>query len=228
MGREIGILMSQPMIVAGFDRVKVQTRRSQGFEEINKNPDDWDCGAVLEGQIRFYNKKTNHGINIKSRYHVGDHLYWKETHYKYGKWIQYKNLVKKSGYEWGFKPCHDFGVWYENNKPNGIIVHNIDYRGLGWYKRPSMFMFKKDARIWSTVLKVEAQQLKDITEEDAMAEGMSEKVATYLGFSLVNHHPDDGTYYRHIYKLLWGHLNGEWQSNLWVWKYSMTKPEIRQ
>ncbi len=83
-------------------------------------------------------------------------------------------------------------------------------------------------RIWSIVLKVEAQQLKDITEEDAMAEGMSEKVATYLGYSLINHHPDDGTYYRHLYKYLWGHLNGDWFPDLWVWKYTMTEPEIKQ
>jgi len=230
MAREIGILMSPPMIVAELDKTKRQTRRTQGLDAINKEQADWACGSVVDGLVRFYNSKTKQGLNVKSRYQIGDHLYSKEIHFKYGRWVddQFYSDIKT---QWRFIPNHAFGVWFPDNLPKHLKLKGAIKTGhgdIGWYKRPSLFMFKNDARIWSTVLKVEAQQLKDITEEDAMAEGMSEKVATYLGYSLMNHHPDDGTYYRHIYKLLWGHLNGTWTPGLWVFKYTMSEPEIRK
>jgi len=216
MVREIGILMSQPMIVAGLDKIKTQTRRTQGLEEYNKLPDKWHVyphpgGGFIFTDAYFYDVKDIPIIDKTGkipRYHVGDHLYWKET-WRYSHHIDGEAC-----------PCYKADNMCKCGRPSRISVAESKWKS-------STFMFKKDARIWSTVLKVEVQQLKAMTEEDAMDEGVTEKVATYLGFSCVNHHPGDGTYYRNIYKYLWAHLNGTWLPDLWVWKYTMTEPEVK-
>ncbi len=236
MAREMGILMSPPMIAAGLDKNKTQTRRAMKPQpDMMFNNGDWYPDRYNKSRDWcFWGKKGTEVHNkcglplFRSRYEVGDDLYWKETHYKYGQWRVYETKDHKIERE--FRVNHDFGVWFPDNLPKHLKMEGAiktGYGDLGWYKRSSLFMFKKDARIWSNVLRVEVQQLKDITEEDAMAEGMSEKAATYLGYSLANHHSDDGTYYRHIYKYLWGHLNGDWKPELWVWKYTMTEPEVK-
>lgn len=216
MVREMGILMSQPMVLAGLDKVKTQTRRIMNPQPHN----EFGLMRWTKGEVDINMRDNPELACLYAPYKVGGRLYWKETHYKYGYWM-------KTPGGWIFKPNCDFGVWFPNNIPKEFTVLK-GYGDLGWYKRSSLFMFKKDARIWSTVLKVESQQLKDITEEDAIAEGMTEKVSTYCGYSLGQRTPDDGDYYRNIYHILWHCLNGKWNPNLWVWKYTMSEPEIRQ
>ncbi len=207
MTKEIGILMSPPMVMAGLEGRKTQTRRTTGLKEINKEPSIWNLvvkQADDEGRWWFSTDEA-HGqrmLFIKPRYQVGDRLYWKEMHYKYGYW-------KLTPRGWEFNPNHDFWVWFPDNKPPGLYVCK-GHGDYGWYKRPGIFMFAKDARIHSTVLAVEAQRVQDITLEDCWDEGI-DIVPAYNRID--------------AYHKLWDLINGDgsWKSNPWVWKITIGK-----
>ncbi len=71
-----------------------------------------------------------------------------------------------------------------------------------WVRRPGIFMPKALARLWLTVTQVRVQRLQEISEEDAIAEGCTN---------------------RDCFRILWDSLNGKthpWESNPFVWVYS--------
>jgi hypothetical protein len=95
--------------------------------------------------------------------------------------------------------------------------------------RPGMFMPRWASRITLTVTEVRVQRLQDITEEDAIAEGV------------VNTGRRDGAPYSHciipgmpeitmehepssVFAALWEHINGDgsWKANPWVAAYTFT------
>lgn len=94
--------------------------------------------------------------------------------------------------------------------------------------KPSIHMPKEAARIWLEITYIRVQRLKDISEEDAIAEGI-EKHETF-GYScykcLKEGHilPDicnDGFYEnpKDSFLSLWQSINGidSWNKNPWVW-----------
>jgi hypothetical protein len=72
--------------------------------------------------------------------------------------------------------------------------------------RPSIFMPRWASRITLEVTGVRVEQLQEITESDAKAEGVDPVVA-----KLPTH--------RDAYRSLWGEINGagSWDENPWVW-----------
>ena len=158
-----------------IDLLKTQTRRTQGLNVINEHPDEWVCGAIFNGIVRFYNATTQEGLNIKCPYgQAGDRLGVKETHYRYGRWI--KNGYTKSGaLAWKFFPTTD-EVLYSDDAPSklhpNLIREEIYMARLSdWYKRPSIFLPKKYIRIWLEITEIRVERLQEITEADAKAEG---------------------------------------------------------
>ncbi len=83
---------------------------------------------------------------------------------------------------------------------DGDIPHGVVYR-----RRPSIFMPRRLSRINLLVTHVRCQQIQDITEEDAIAEGV-----------------DASTF-----PLLWDAINEKrgfpWASNPWVWVYTFSR-----
>lgn len=93
--------------------------------------------------------------------------------------------------------------------------------------RPSIFMPRWASRITLEITEVRVQRLQDISEEDAIAEGIrSTLFRPDDGFPLCTGYspePDDGKSIlypsaREAYASLWERINGpgSW-SNLWVW-----------
>lgn len=78
-------------------------------------------------------------------------------------------------------------------------------------KKPSIFMPRWASRITLEVTKVRVQRLKEITGEDALAEGVVEQ----------NSEVDPGAFARVRFGFLWDSLNAKrgysWESNPWVW-----------
>lgn len=116
--KERPIIFSAPMVLAILAGRKTQTRR------IIRNP-----------------ARCPYGV-------PGDLLYVRETFFKHGSFVWYKDCAD------------DFGLVAF---PNGREVNPR------W--KPSIHMPKKDARIWLKVARVTSDKLQDITTEGAIAEG---------------------------------------------------------
>lgn len=142
--------------------------------------------------------------------------------------------------------------WVHNNYQPGlnddelVVGGNLYFRAgnpelkdKGWIKEhynffPSIFMPKVFARIWDEVVSVRAERLQDITEEDAISEGIEPDVtgicnglhgSTYQGYY---NYAKEG--YRYVdaltsYRSLWESINGpgSWDLNPLVWRVE-TKP----
>lgn len=108
----------------------------------------------------------------------------------------------------------------------GEILYRADREGLesegmGW--APSIHMPREYSRITLEIREVRAERVQDISEADAMAEGVTippgqEGVVRLKG----GWEPVPRTSYRTEFSQLWETINGarpgaSWQANPWVW-----------
>lgn len=94
---------------------------------------------------------------------------------------------------------------------------------------PSIYMPKEAARIFLKVTNVRVERLQDITEDDAIAEGI-EKFLTKYGDYLFRHYLKNkfGPSAKHSFQTLWQSINAKkhpWESNPWVWVYTFERIE---
>jgi hypothetical protein len=89
--------------------------------------------------------------------------------------------------------------------------------GLKW--RPSIFMPKEAARLFLQVANVRVERLQDITEEDALKEGVKAYGPNNCS----------GTSARIAFAELWDSLNEKrgygWNTNCWVWVIEFERVE---
>lgn len=222
------ILFSTEMVKAIIEGRKSQTRR------IIKEALGWDYNWSVcqikeehkDGLPRYEMRcGTQYSLPwFKSKYNVGDILWVRETFYAYGFWI----LVDG---EWHFDDCtNQFQEQYlfENCKPK-VIEKGRCNGSLGWYKRPSIHMPKSACRIFLKVKSLRVERLQDISEEDAIAEG-------------IEVHPKDNRFYKNYIRIdlkwcdssvrsfetLWQLINGmqSWESNPFVWVIEFERIEL--
>ena len=94
---------------------------------------------------------------------------------------------------------------------------------------PSIFMHKFACRLFLEITDIRVERLRDISEEDAVAEGIDAPRCTSCGYSYadicihMDHHlcgepsPDTA---RKVFQTLWDSINGKrapWSDNPWVW-----------
>ena len=212
--KERGILMTPENIQATIEGRKSMTRRV-----IKPQPTEWEDGGLswkTEGSInraRFISRMIS-----KCPYgQVGGFLYLKEAHYRFGQW--YMNGFSKTGRQkWRFASPDNMPFRYIDNPPD--IVRPNSYRSLGWYKRSPLFMPKKYARYWYEITGIRAERVQDISEEDAMAEGVN-------GGCLDCGYPQPckciipNPSYTDSFIYLWDSINAKrghpWSLNEWVW-----------
>jgi hypothetical protein len=116
--------------------------------------------------------------------------------------------------------------------------------GHGW--RPSLFMPKQACRIWLEVTNVRLERLQDISEMDAIAEGLESCVADLSKFGAravgmklyrdygrknnsLKDYPCNGFEFAKIsFETLWQSINGanSWEENPWVWVYEFKQVEM--
>jgi hypothetical protein len=109
---------------------------------------------------------------------------------------------------------------YKANYPGSEKEVTEYMKKFGHKWKPSIHMPKAAARIWLQIEEIRAQRLIDITEEDAIAEGIEPVILhdtkswkRYDGYEIV-------TSDRVVsFWSLWASINGEesWHSNPWVW-----------
>ena len=158
--RELPILFSTPMVEAVLAGRKCMTRRTHGLEKVNKNPNEWKFRQWIsevqkpistESDWRLLAEFENETLGIcglvKAAYAVGDKMWVRER----------------------FETDTDGTVkFYAGNIE---VKHNAAYRKLTKW-RPGIHLFKKDARIWLECTGVRLERLQDISEADAIAEGV--------------------------------------------------------
>lgn len=210
------ILFSTPMVQAILEGRKTQTRRI-----IKPQP---DARGLRTTNVLF---EDYHGKEIKPKYQIGDILYVKEMHYMYGRWV--KNGYTKTGKQaYEFVRDNQFReIRYFDNPPEKIEKNS--FRGTGWYKRNSLFMSLSSARIFLEVTNVGVEKVQNISEGDAVEEGlkliqMSEYYFPYYDY-LTNEYecilPSES------FQSLWIKINGQksWDDNPWVFVYEFKRIE---
>ena len=207
--------------------------KAQAIHE--SNPDiEWQTRRLIKPQPRnkcmtyvsdnlWASDKDGHTIDInvqfiKCPYSIGEEVYIKETHYRLGYWIK-NGLTKTGRQKWTFKPESVY-VAFSDLLP--LIIRKNNYRQRGWYKRPSLFLPADLARTVVTITDIRAQRVQDISEKDAIAEGIDEWEGMYREYNRDVGWTRDAIY---SFSTLWDsiHGSGAWERNDWVWAYTMGK-----
>lgn len=106
------------------------------------------------------------------------------------------------------------------------LVYRADCPDLEWDDqpesrwRPSIHMPRWASRLTLAVTDVRVERLRDISEEDAKAEGV--EPAPLAGAAIISDTPASASVsHRHAFGLLWDSINAArghgWGSNPWVW-----------
>ncbi|MDW9634536.1 hypothetical protein GYB73_00805 [Sinorhizobium meliloti] len=217
------ILFSGPMVRALLDGRKTQTRRlckdqpPAGVTIIRKTirPFGKEPYHAFERRTKF----GNFGGEVPVKISRGDRLWVKETHARVG----------DNGDD--HMACPDLTrlVYYR--------ADDVQPELSRW--RPSIFMRRQDSRLTLIVTDVRVERLQDISEADAIAEG----IIRFRGLDY-DGTPDAGppaecTFYnfrqpveandghytaRAAYMRLWDEINGPgaWDANPWVAAYTFT------
>ena len=201
--RERPILFSTPMVKAILEGRKTQTRRI--IKEAKGWDANWKVSQIKEEHkdgIPRYEMRCGTQYHLpwfKSRFHVGDILWVRET----------------------FCPNYDdSGNAFFKADWNNVSAEFVSKPK--W--KPSIFMPYNIARIHLEVESVTAQRLHDISEEDAIAEGAShnDKYMTAEERYYNYNNPSAGIKgYSHKagFEDLWIKINGKesWDENPFVW-----------
>lgn len=158
---------------------------------------------------------------LHPKYKPGDVMYVRETFYQYGEWYDTEKRVQING-EWETVAKHTFvakqgfPVYFKNTLPGNIEVKHAYKDGLGYYKRPSLFMPFEAARLFFRVTDVKVQNLKELTNEDAEQDGFISDVEPLLLDS-----PDyKGSYAYDRFMEFWRDTYGT--DARWMWVYYLT------
>lgn len=187
------ILFQTEMVRANMEDRKTQTRRTNGLELLNDDPEyqksitlmkmDYDIDGHRCLRI-FRNGDVFNSTVFKSPYgKPGDLLWVRENYLK---------IPYVCGGEKGFK------ISFPDRCSPGVLERLP--------LKPSIHLPKSASRIWAMVEEVRVERLQEISEQDAIAEGV-----------LKVHWPKSAAVVEFIN--IWDTINGflAWEENPWVW-----------
>lgn len=221
--KERPILFSSPMVRAILAGRKTQTRRI-----VKPAPPEWCGEAHHRGEADWYLTESPipfNAFDAKCPYgQPGDRLWVRETTY-----IAPKNFATPD------ETCvrdYDGALRFVSYRADGHSEDAMrDYR-LKW--TPSIHVPRWASRITLEIVSVRVERLSEITEADAIAEGI---VHDHL-WDRANSPSDRLTYVGcgetfatavEAYQHLWGSINGpgSWEANPWVWVVEFKRVETQ-
>jgi hypothetical protein len=110
----------------------------------------------------------------------GDQLWVRETFFAFGRW-ETRFSAEKGRDEWHFVDMTlESGQRYLFEAPEGWRRKQRAAGGAtpSWWRRPALFMPRAASRITLEITEVRVQRLQEISEADAVAEGIAELVPT--------------------------------------------------
>lgn len=162
------ILFSGVMINANRAGIKDQTRRTSGLNKVNERPDQWKyfgtIGHTTPGRVfhQFINSKTDEFLNIACPYGEPGWLLWSR-----------ENLWRPKEFPTPKELRDGADTWEIHFDADGVSEDDIeDYKEWGWKHVPSIHTYQKESRFLYEVTEIRLERLNDISEEDAMREGI--------------------------------------------------------
>lgn len=228
--RERPILFSAPMVRAIRAGAKTQTRRAvkpqprmisvPGADGRLVKPFLWWKDDALD---------NDYEVHLRSPYgRPGDRLYVKEHAWMYCE-KRPNGVTEKGRLKFEYVPLGASPVWHCENHPERPVmdvVHPETGNVWLWRKKLGRFLPKWASRITLEVVAVRVERLNDISEVDAVAEGVEMAPAPAGKKSYKNYLAmEDAAALRWLrtpvlsYCSLWESLNGagSWSENPWVW-----------
>lgn len=249
------ILFSTPMAQAILEGRKTMTRRKLKVQPYPPRAiySDSDAIPILKENggdllLRFNWKTEKYFPKIfqdasffEGKCHcpygkVGDVLWVRENYYQYGKWGN-NGQTKTGKRKRKFIPLEEEILFSDTEEALGETFHlEMGDRSTdipGWFKRLGRFMSKKYARTFLRITDIRVERLQDISEEDAVAEGILPVHSFESGCGISNRQ-----YYENYlpvgytevlpidsFRSLWESINGaeSWEANQWVWVISFER-----
>lgn len=222
------ILFSGSMVRALLAGNKTQTRRALSFEQPidtvrrSSRGNDWF-------DLLWTNASGQQAEWYKPRHSVGDRLYVREH------WRTQEEFDGLSPVEIGEAFAAEHGkpwcpvFFVADGKADDTSIEQWQESPLGRF-RQGMHMPRWASRLTLTVTEVRVERLKDISEADALAEGMTQATADAvlspeeLAVYATTHIVAPGARGRILYETIWDQINGAgaWQANPWVAAYTFT------
>ena len=217
-----GILFKPGLIPAIVEGRKTQTRRAikpqpdlglPEFDRYSHIAVDWYHPTKIDRMGKEYPGEQVFGAftddgewGWRCPYLVGETVYIKEAHYRYGYWNETGKYTKAGRLEHQFIPTMD-EVRYEENRPERVNAPS--WQSNGWYRRSPLYLPESAARHFLKILAVRAERLQEITPGDVLKEGIP-----FAG---------EGSEIDALWDFmeLWNSTNPKYpfDSNPWVWVY---------
>lgn len=222
--KERPILFSAAMIRAILAGQKTQTRRI-----VKPQPDSRTTRVSVCRDQWMGNGPSGNGVGTaqwdpwrKSPFAAGDWLWVRET------WLPDPDADSDAWhthdctyYEWSGCGSRIDSVPAQLQKPDHCI-YRADWDGHDLVWRPSIHMPRWASRILLEIVSVRVERLQDISEADALAEGVKHCEAEL---------DTGGNWYapEELYSMLWTKINGwgdsGWNTNPWVWVVEFRRVE---
>lgn len=197
------IIFTVKMVNAIMAGQKTQTRRMSELKKINANPGFYafkyftrfgkiGC-AGMESDNRkavFYSESTDEFVFVKMPCETGMKLWVRETFFDRGKRAKTRYLY-----------CADYDL-------NRLT----EFKSAGYRWKPSMDMSRTASRITLEITDIGVERLRDISEDDARAEGVQIFGGKFKTF-------------RRKFARSWDSIysTGSWDKNPWVWKITFSE-----
>lgn len=218
--------MSGPMVRAILAGDKSQTRRVVKVQPVNLSGPNFDglWSDTVDPVVRYF--ACPYGL-------PGDRLWVKETFYCDSAWYPEgePDGISKVGPE-------QRSMTLDEKRED--MLELMDYRATHscqsyececpcseklW--RPSIFMPRWASRILLEVVEVRVERLQEISEADAIAEGIETWIKSRQPAFMSARGIFNDDYHRKQYRDLWNEINGEgsWAANRWVWVVTFKRVE---
>jgi hypothetical protein len=225
------------MVESSLSGNNTQTRRLNGLEKININPDEWTLSATKKEIVRFFHGKENNPNPIKRIFtFYNDAGETVEVSCPFG---TQRDNEKKSDILWVrettcFVMCNHAADLLEGMSSQRVYKASVHPDWMEYAKEkygykwtPSIHMPKDYCRLFLRVKNVRIERLQDISENDAKAEGIEKCNESFLA-GYKNYEKD--SIYDSIdplwsFKTLWISIYGKqsWDLNPWVWVIEFEK-----
>jgi len=205
MTKETPIIFSTPMVQAILEGRKTMTRRILKVQP--KDNQDWKLSTMMSSSSREDKKHEGklHWVVYNNKFSI------KEYDERY-----FLCPFGKVGDQLWVRECFQYKLNDKTMVAYRADVHESAATVISW--KPSIFMPKAAARIWLEITNIKVERLNEITEEDALCEGVEFDDENKFWFDYSN--PLSECYNPiQSFETLWMKINGEdaWDLNPWVW-----------